>query len=108
MQEIHSRLDQHHYEIETLKSGMGELIVELKESTKSTNELITQFAVSNQKHDENQKDIERLQIKSESHGELLAAMEPVVTGLRGVMWKLVSAIIVAIGSSSAIVAMIGK
>lgn len=108
MSEIHSRLDQHHYEIETLKSGMGELITELKESTKSTNELITQFAVSNQKHDQNQKEIDELQKEAKKHGETLAAIEPVITGLRGVIWKLITAIVVAMGASNALVAMIGK
>lgn len=108
MQDIHDKLSQHSYEIETLKSSTGDLIDALKETTTSMNSLATNFALSAQKHDENQKDIDKMADKLDVHSEKIALMLPTVEALRGMVWKLVGAMFLGISGAAAIVASIVK
>ena len=108
VKEIHEKLTQHSYEIETLKSSTGELVATLKDTTKAMNDLATSFALSAQKHDENQKDIDKLTTKIDAHSEKIALMFPTVEALRGMVWKLVGAMFLGVSGSAAVVATIIK
>lgn len=119
VKEIHDKLTQHSYEIDALKSSTGELVDTLKETTKAMNDLATNFALSAQKHDENQKDIDKLNLKVDAgneklitkidaHSEKIALMFPTVEALRGMVWKLVGAMFLGVSGSAAVVATIIK
>ena len=108
MQDIHDKLSQHSYEIETLKSSTGELVATLKDTTKAMNDLATSFALSAQKHDENQKDIDKLVTKIDTHSEKIAVMYPTFESLRGMVWRLVGAMFLGVAATGTIVASIMK
>lgn len=108
MQDIHDRLSKQEYRIDSLEQNFSELVITIKENTKAMGQLATNFALSAQKHDENQKDIDRIDQEQVQQGKLIAQMFPTVESLRGVVWKLFGGIVIAMASISGIVAVISK
>ena len=108
MQDIHDRLNKQEYRMDNLEQNFSELVLTIKDNTKAMGELATNFALSAQKHDENQKDIDKLKEQQVQQGLLIAEMFPTVESLRGVVWKLFGGIVIAMASISGIVASISK
>ena len=108
MKAVEQAIKEHRYEIDALKTSHGELITALKETTKTMQDLATKFAVSAQKHDHSHSDIVQLQADVRLHDQKISAMYPTVESLRGMVWKIISSMILAVGASSAIVASLLK
>lgn len=108
MSDVEKALQEHRYEIDTLKSVHSEVVNELRDTTKAINNLATQFAVSAQKQDENAKDIDAIGKKVDQNSLKIAAMYPTYESLRGLVWKIIGALLIGMGGISAIVASIIK
>lgn len=103
MEELKAQIEEHRYEIDTLKDGFGKLVSSIEKMTESVNELIVQFAVTSQKHDANAKNIEKLEAEQKEHSKMLADHHPTVISVRGLMWKIMGAIILGMGGFTSIV-----
>lgn len=108
MQDIHDKLIKQEYRIDSLEKNFSELVSTIKDNTRAMGELATNFALSAQKHDENQKDIDKLKEEQVREGKKVAQMMPTVESLRGMVWKLYGGMVGAIAATSAIVAAISK
>ena len=80
----------------------------IKDHTKAVNELSAQFAVYAFRHDKIEQDVREQEKEQRVHSKEIAAMKPVVDGLRGVIWKMVGASLVGGGAAVAIAAALVK
>ena len=112
---LEKRLDDHDYEIRELRENIKDLVSVVKESTQSMNELSKQFAVYTTKHDNIDGDMKELKesIKEcnamvQLHSQELASINPVVEGLRGIVWKIIGGFILSSGGVAAVVTALSK
>lgn len=113
--DVGKRLDDHDYEIRELRSNIKDLVSVVKESTQSMNNLAQQFAVYTAKHDNIQEDLKEVKdsFKEVSaivqlHSQEFAAISPLIEGLRGIFWKIISSFILAGGGVAGLVAFLAK
>lgn len=107
---LEKRLDDHDYEIRELRSNIKDLVSVVKESTQSMNNLAQQFAVYTAKHDNIQEDLKEVKEAQKEastiiqlHSQEFAAIRPLIEGLRGIFWKIISSFILAGGGVAAVV-----
>lgn len=106
-EELHNQVNEHQLRIATLEETTKEVLQSLKDSTDAMNQLTTQFAVYASKHDTVSAELTTIRTKQDLHGEKIAAMLPVVDGLRGLVWKVVGAALVGgLGVGGVITAMV--
>lgn len=113
---LEKRLDDHDYEIRELRNNIKDVVGAVKESTQSMNQLAQQFAVYTAKHDNIQEDLKELKDSQKEsaaiiqlHSQELAAARPVIDGLRGIFWKIITSFILAGGGlATVVVAFLGK
>jgi len=101
--ELHQRVQEHRYEIDTLKDTVNRVLISIDANTSAQHAMTTQFAVYVSKHETTENALSSLHIKSDKQATDIAAMKPVVDGLRGLVWKLLFASI----SGGSLVAAIG-
>lgn len=107
---LEKRVDNHEYDIRELRSNIKDLVSVVKESTQSMNNLAQQFAVYTAKHDNIQEDMKELKEAQKEisavvqlHSQEFAAISPLIEGLRGIFWKIISSFILAGGGVAAVV-----
>lgn len=109
MEEIREKVNQHDMEISAIKESVGRTLNSLDENTRAMNALTNQFAGYAVSHERAQQDIISLSKKIDTHSEAIAAMKPVVDGVRGLVWKVVAASLLGgTGVATLIVALLGK
>ena len=103
---------EHRYEIDTLKNTFNKMLSSMDSLTESINSQTTQFAVFAEKHDtviEEQKELKR---DVKLHSQDIAAMKPIVEGVRGLVWKVVTASVMGgvgvAGLATAVLSMVNK
>lgn len=63
----------------------------IKDHTKAVNELSAQFAVYAFRHDKIEQDVREQEKEQRLHSKEIAAMKPVVDGLRTLVWRMIAA-----------------
>ena len=107
--ELERKVNEHEHRISSQEQSTSEVIQALKDLTSAMNNQATQFAVYASKHDTVSAEIASMKTKLDSHGETIAAMKPVVDGVRGLVWKVVAgALMGGTGVAAVIVAVFGK
>lgn len=113
--DLERRIDRHEYEIETLKNGISEAVSAMRDVTKSVDSLASSFSVYTAKHDN--LDSTMLELKNAQieiiktqvqHGNDIAAIKPVADAMRGLVWKITSAVILGGGGVAMLIAAIPK
>lgn len=89
--ELQQQISEHRYEIDTLKDTVSKVLTSIDNNTAAQQAMTTQFAVYVAKHDATEEKLRSLHTKSDRQAEDIAAMRPVVDGVRGLMWKVVFA-----------------
>ena len=107
--ELEKKVNEHEHRISSQEQSTSEVIQALKDLTSAMNNQATQFAVYASKHDTSAAEMAAMKTKLDSHSETIAAMRPVVDGVRGLVWKVVGgALIGGTGVAAVIVAVFGK
>lgn len=88
-EQMKETINEHRYEIESLKEAVSTVLGSLKDLTEAINKMSTQFAVYAEKHDMAHQEVVAMRKDVTEHGKELASMKPVVDGVRGLLWKLV-------------------
>ncbi len=106
--ELEKKVNEHEHRISTQEQSTSEVIQALKDLTGAMNNQATQFAVYASKHDTVSAQLSAQGAKIDRHSEAIAAMKPVVDGVRGLVWKVVAgAIVGGSGVAAVIVAVFG-
>lgn len=107
--EINSKINEHNFRIGALEENSQRMIDAMRELTDAINKQTTQFAVYASKHDDVSAELKAVKAKIDGHGLELAAMKPIVEGVRGLVWKVVAgALLGGSGVAAVIVASISK
>lgn len=88
--EIKETIQEHRYEIDTLKDSLGKVLNSLDELTKAMNAQATQFAVFASKHDTVSVELTEVKKEIKVQAEYIASTRPFVESLRGLVWKIVA------------------
>lgn len=112
--DLERRIDRHEYEIETLKNGISEAVTAMRDVTKSVDSLASAFSVYTAKHDNldstiieiKQAQIEMIRTQVQ-HGNDISAIKPVADAMRGLVWKIMGAVILG-GGVATLIASIPK
>lgn len=107
-QQLQQQVREHRYEIDTLKETVNKVLISLDNNTSAQQAMTTQFAVYVSKHDSTEQQLQMLDAKLDSHSESIAAMKPVVDGVRGLVWKIIFASLGSGGAVAALIATMGK
>lgn len=106
--EIERKLSEHEHRIASQEQSTSEVIEALKDLTNAMNNQATQFAVYASRHDTVSAQIKSIDTKVDLHSESIAAMKPVVDGVRGLVWKVMAgSILGGTGVAAVIVAIFG-
>ena len=115
MAELESQVKQHEYEISAIKNAVMESSASVIECTKAMRDLTTQFAIYTERHDHTEKSISALTAIVSDISKLtnqntisIATMQPTVESVRGLLWKMVAAVITGVGGAAVIVSSIPK
>ena len=108
MNDISQKIERHAYEIDTLKDSVGKVLDSVNKLTDAMNNQATQFAVYAAKHDTVAVELDSLRKDVNRHSNELAAMKPVVDGVRGLVWKVIGASIMGGTGVAALIAAITK
>lgn len=107
--QIEAELANHRQEIDGMKDTLNRTLTSLDKNTEAMSALTTQFAVYASKHDTVEQELSSIRTKQDLHSEHIAAMRPVVDGVRGLVWKVVAgSLIGGSGVAAVIVAIFGK
>lgn len=106
--EITQKLATQESRIQFLENSVSSMVEALKENTASNRELITKFAVYSEKHDSVEVDVARIRDKIDKHSEDLAAINPFINSLRGVVWKIVTASVLGGTGVAALLTVVSK
>lgn len=106
MSDIERTIDQHRYEIDSIKESVGTMSKSMTDCTMAMRELTTQFAIYTERHDGTEKTLKAvLDAQKETtkiiniHGLDIAAMKPTVESVRGLVWKVVTASVCGAGGA---------
>lgn len=106
--ELEKKVNEHEYRISSQEKSTTEVIDALKDLTGAMNNQATQFAVYASQHDTAMTEIRAMKLKQEAQSECMAAMKPVVDGVRGLVWKVVAgALMGGCGVAAVLVAAFG-
>lgn len=106
-EELHNRVKDHDYRLSSLEDGTSKVLNALDKLTDAMNNQATQFAVYASKHDTVSAELNTVKAEMKAHGETLAAIKPVVDGVRGLIWKVVAAALIGgTGVATVIVALL--
>jgi len=115
MEEIKKTLVQHGSEINQLKDAQTNVLAGIDKLVVSIKDLTVTLAVNSEKHDHSSKEISALrkdindQVKlSQLNARQIAGMEPTVNSVRGLMWKIIGALMLGMGGSSFLAAALIK
>ena len=107
--DINNKISEHNFRIGALEENSQKMIDAMSALTDAINKQTTQFAVYASKHDDVSAELKMVKAKIDGHGLDLAAIKPIVEGVRGLVWKVVTAAVLGgSGVAAAIIAMIGK
>jgi|GEM_PF-2770355 len=106
-EELQKTVNDHQYRISSLEEGTTKVLTSLDRLTDAMNNQATQFAVYASKHDTVSAELSSVKNKLDVHSETIAAMKPVVDGVRGLIWKVVTAALLGgTGVAAVIVALL--
>lgn len=91
--QINEKINELQQKTSTVEYMVSELMPELKRNTETMHQLAVQFAAYATKHDTVSAKADALQVKVDKHSEQLAANQPVIDGVRGLFWKIITATI---------------
>jgi len=101
--------------VESLYGLVGTMSKEMSACTHAMRDLTTQFAVYTEKHDNTDKAMQslvssqtRIHQSINEHAIAIAQMKPTVESVRGLVWKVITSILLGIGGLAFIVAAIPK
>ena len=97
--------------VEALYDLVGSMTNEMSACTHAMTALTTQFAVYTEKHDNTEKSLHalvasqtRIQDSINKHSVSIAEMKPTVDSVRGLVWRVITAIILGMGGLGVLVA----
>jgi hypothetical protein len=105
---LQQQVQEHRYEIDTLKETVGKVLASLDNNTTAQTMMATQFAVYAEKHDTSAEKLRSIEVKLSRHGEHIAAMRPVVDGIRGLVGKIVFASLASGGLVAIMITFLNK
>jgi hypothetical protein len=105
---LQQQVQEHRYEIDTLKDTVNKVLISLDENTAAQRLMATQFAVYAERHDTSADKLRSMDLKLSLHGEEIAAMRPVVEGVRGLVGRLVFASLMSGGLVAALATFLSK
>jgi len=91
LDELNKKIAVQESEIHTIKALATGAITSIDKLTEAVNEQIKQFAVYAEKHDRVSEELKDVKTEVLDHGKAIAAMQPVVDGIRGLVWKVIFA-----------------
>lgn len=106
-QTLHQAVQEHRYELDTLKDTVAKVLLSIDNNTMAQHAMTTQFAVYVSKHDTTEQGLKTLHNKTDIHAGKIAAMEPVVEGVRGLVWKIMAASLGGGGVVAAVATILG-
>ena len=106
-EELQKAVNDHDYRLSSLDKSTDKVLAGIDRLTDAMNNQATQFAVYASKHDTVSAELSTVKAKLDLHGETLAAIKPVVDGVRGLVWKVVTAALIGgTGVAAVIVALL--
>ncbi len=103
MNDLHEKTESLERRLSLMEDGTNRTNTNLEQNTKAVNELVTQLAVYISKHEAIEEEIKTIRSTQIEHGQSIAAMSPVVEGMRGLMWKIVGATLLGGGGIAAVI-----
>lgn len=102
-------------QVQALHDLVGTTSIEMSNCTKAMRELTTQFAVYTEKHDNTDKTMQSLITSQVSmsksitdHSIAIASMQPTVESVRGLVWKVLTSLILGMGGMGVLVSVLVK
>lgn len=104
------KIKEHEMEINALKVLVEKSSQSMNDCTLAMRDLTLQFSIFSTKHDNTEavlvaikSDIKDMSKTINSHASSISGMQPTVDGVRGLVWKMVTAVITGMGGISLIV-----
>ncbi len=101
MNDLHAKVESHDKRLSLMEDNTNRTNASLEANTKAVGQLVTQLAVYISKHDSIEDEVKGIRDTQVMHGEDIAAMRPVVDGMRGLVWKLAASVLLGAGGVAA-------
>lgn len=114
-QELRIQAELQKNNVKTLFELVGSMSVEMGSCTAAMRDLTTQFAVYTEKHDNTDKTMQAMIISQTrmhdsitEHSIAIAMMKPTVESVRGLVWKVLTSLILGMGGMGVLVSVMVK